>query len=236
MDRETGLFYVIGRSAATGGVGNGVFPNRLGGPLVMDSGEALDMELFEYVIDANDVIVSVNDSWKAFARANGGEGLGERAIGTWLWQHMAGMDVKHLFRVLLERVREGQRVVRIPFRCDAPDLRRHMMLEVTPLPHGAVRFVSWTDEEEERPKVHLLEPHPNSPDDPKIRMCAWCKRVDASRGEGESWVTGSAGDWQEVEDAMAELGLLSRGPLPRITHGVCEDCKARVMGELDRVF
>lgn len=203
----------------------------------MDPVEAMDTEFFEYVIDANDVIVSVNDSWKAFARENGGEGLGERAIGTWLWQHMAGVEVKHLFRALLERVREGRRVVRIPFRCDAPDLRRHMMLEVTPLPADAVRFVSWTQEEEGRPKVHLLEPHHNSPDGPSIRMCAWCKRVEASQGvEGHHWVSESAGNWREVEDAMAELGLLSRGPLPRITHGVCGDCRTRVIGELDRVF
>ncbi|MGD2121812.1 MAG: hypothetical protein PVJ76_08705 [Gemmatimonadota bacterium] len=202
----------------------------------MVAGDAVDAAIFEYVIDANDVIVHVNDSWKAFARENGGGNLGGSVIGTWLWQHMAGVEVKHLFRVLLERVRERQKVVRIPFRCDAPDLRRHMMLEVTPLPGNSVRFVSWTEEEEGRPKILLLEPHETFEESPSVRMCAWCKRVKASEGgEEHEWLSGSEETWWELEEALTELNILSRYPLPTITHGVCADCKARVMGELDRV-
>lgn len=95
---------------------------------------------YEYVIDGDDVIREVNDAWKTFAQENHAEGLGDEVLGNWLWQYLSGMEVKHLFRVLLDRVRESQEVGRVPFRCDAPGLRRHMTLEMTPLPDSASAF------------------------------------------------------------------------------------------------
>ena len=135
----TRLFYVIAARPATGRCCGDSW--RRGSPLLPV--ENMDPDIYEYVIDANDVITNVNDSWESFAEENGSEGLGERVVGSWLWQHLAGVEVKHLFRVLLERVRTTGKVVRVPFRCDAPDLRRHMILEVTPLPDDVVRFSSW---------------------------------------------------------------------------------------------
>lgn len=178
-------------------------------------------QTIEYVIDANDVITEVSESWKAFAEENQAKDLGSRAVGTWLWQHMAGKEVKHLFRMLLERVRESGRVVRVPFRCDAPELRRHMMLEVNTLEGGGIRFVSWVVEEERRPPISLLAADRESDPDHDLRMCAWCKRIDAG---GERW--------QELEEALSELELFHRDPLPDITHGVCSDCRAAVLREL----
>lgn len=35
--------------------------------------------------------------------------------------------------------------------------------------------------------------------------------------------------WQEVEVAVEWLGLFGGGPAPSLTHGMCEDCYARVM-------
>jgi hypothetical protein len=66
-------------------------------------------------------------------------------------------------------------------------------------------------------------------------MCAWCKRVEVSEDEpGLEWGSETPRVWRELEDALTELSLLRQSPLPRITHGVCADCKSRVMGELDR--
>lgn len=192
----------------------------------------MDPDIYEYVIDANDVITNVNDSWESFADENGSEGLGKRVVGSWLWQHLAGVEVKHLFRVLLERVRTTGKVVRVPFRCDAPDLRRHMILEVTPLPDDVVRFSSWADEEESRETVHLLEADREWSPDGFLRMCAWCKRIDAGPQVAADLMT-EAGKWEEVEDALTELQLFHADPLPRISHGVCSDCKELVLKELD---
>jgi len=178
-------------------------------------------DLFEYVIDAEDVIVQVNESWKRFAHENDGGGLGDEVVGTWLWQHLAGLEVKHLFRVLLDRVREGQKVVRVPFRCDSPELKRHMMLEVTPQVDSGIRFNSWVVSQEHRPSVQLLEAGRETDPDRHLRMCAWCKRIDSG-----------VDDWRELEMALSEMGLFHIEPLPRITHGVCRDCRSLVLREL----
>jgi hypothetical protein len=180
----------------------------------------MDTKVYEYVIDANDVVISVNESWAAFGEENHGEGLGERVIGTWLWQHFSGWEVKQVFRRLLERVREGNRVVRVPFRCDSPELRREMMVEVTPLSDGKLRFSSWIVDERDRPPVTVLEPGRTPDPNRSLRMCAWCKSVDAGGDE-----------WRELEEAVGELEIFGPGPLPKITHGVCPTCKARVMAE-----
>ena len=206
---ENGSWVILGHPL---GLGDGFFSRRTA---------AVEHEIFEYVIDANDVITHVNPSWKAFAEENDGGDLAHRVVGSWLWQHLAGMEVKNLFRVLLERVREAQESVRVPFRCDAPDLRRDMMLEVTPLSDGGLRFSSWTVKASGRPPVLLLDAKRVSDPDRMLSMCAWCKRI---RGGSESWL--------ELEEAVSELGLFRSGPLPKITHGVCRDCRHQVLQEL----
>ena len=178
-------------------------------------------ERFEYTIDVNDVIVHVNDAWRVFASENDGMDLGERVVGSWLWQHIAGLEVKNLYRILLERVRKEGKTVRVPFRCDAPDLRRDMMLEVKSLPGGAVHFSSWVLEESERPRIDLLDAQRDIDPTESLQMCAWCKRI----GTGEE-------GWQELEDALAEVEIFSRTLFPKITHAVCPDCQAMVLKEL----
>ena len=106
MNRVRWLFYGIPRKEAT----------------------AIHPPVFEYEIDASDVITQVNRHWEEFAEANDAPGLGARVVGTWLWKHFAGMEVKYIYRTLLERVRESGQSVSIPFRCDSPELRRRMSL------------------------------------------------------------------------------------------------------------
>jgi hypothetical protein len=149
-----------------------------------------DDRRFEYIINAEDVIVEVNPTWKAFAVENQGEGLAGTVEGTWLWQHLAGSEVKHLYRTLLERVRESGKSVSFPFRCDAPELRRSMMMEVTPSEGGVVGFASWTLEEVTRPRIDLIAADRTEGSSPLLRMCAWCKRI----GEGkDGWRVGGSG-------------------------------------------
>lgn len=179
-------------------------------------------ERFEYTIDRDDVIIEVNDVWKRFADENSAEGLGDRVVGTWLWQHLAGAEVKHLFKSLVERVREKGIPVRVPFRCDAPELRRYMVLELQPLPDDAIRFSSWLEGEEPRETMRLIDPDRDADPELMVRMCAWCKRIHAGPDR-----------WRELEDALGELGLFNLDPLPRITHGVCGDCQNAVMKELE---
>jgi len=176
---------------------------------------------FEYTVDRNDVITAVNQEWRVFARENDGGDLEGTVLGTWLWQHLAGMEVKHLYRVLVEKVRVTRRPVRVPFRCDAPELRRDMVLELEPLAEDAIRFSSWVVEERERPRVRLLEAGRPEDSGHTLFMCAWCKRIRTDEGT-----------WVELEDALGEGDVFDQGPLPKITHAVCQDCQTLVLSQL----
>jgi hypothetical protein len=86
---------------------------------------------------------------------------------------------------------------------------------------GALEFRSVLLKEEKRSPVPLTgskEP----PDYTLIRMCSWCKRIDASK------MHGSGPLWIEPEDAVDEMGLYP-GPVPRITHSVCDTCYSSIM-------
>ena len=92
-------------------------------------------------------------------------------------------------------------------------------------PHGS-------DEEESRETVHLLEADREwSPDriPPDVRLVQTNRRRTPSAAD----LMTEAGKWEEVEDALTELQLFHADPLPRITHGVCSDCKELVLKELD---
>jgi hypothetical protein len=53
-------------------------------------------------------------------------------------------------------------------------------------------------------------------DEPLLRVCSWCKKVDTRWG------------WCEAEEAVVRLGLFEAQALPDITHGICQDCYERV--------
>jgi hypothetical protein len=169
---------------------------------------------YEYVIDRNDVITEVSEEWARFAAENDAAELPGRTVGSWLWQHLAGREVKHLYRSLLERVRDQGTTVELPFRCDSPTKRRFMRLRAVPLPGNAVRFVTSLTREEERPPERILEREATRSEGPPLAMCAWCKRVQDELG-----------GWQEIEAALASMPIFVRDTPPRIQHGVCEDCR-----------
>lgn len=178
-------------------------------------------ERFEYVVDSEDVIVSVNQAWADFAEDNEGAALVDRVVGTWLWQHLAGLEVKHLYRSLLERLRETGKTARVPFRCDSPGLVRNMVLEVTPLEDGSVKFSSWIDNQKARPNLEILEVGREVDPERFARMCAWCKKVDVGRD-----------DWRELEEGLAVAGLMTLERIPKITHAVCPSCQALFLKEI----
>jgi len=53
-------------------------------------------------------------------------------------------------------------------------------------------------------------------------MCSWCKRVPDGSGR-----------WLEVEEAVAELGLMAGPHLPRVSHGICPACGKAILEVLD---
>lgn len=168
-------------------------------------------------VDAADRLYFVNDAWLVFARENAATDLApESVLGRPLWDFIAGNDAAHVFRVLLGEVRTLQRVVRLPFRCDAPAVRRDMELEIVPLPVGAVEFRSHLELQTVRAPVPLLDAsvararwH--------VPICSWCKGVEVS-----------AGAWKGTEAAVEALGLFSSASMPRLMHTICPACTVAI--------
>jgi hypothetical protein len=174
-------------------------------------------------VDKNDNIVGVNENWQSFAEENLGTAcLPEKIIGSSLWDHIRDPETKHLYEIILLKVREYHRQATFSFRCDSPEIRRLLKLFVIPREDDSVDFISQKINTELRKPVELLRSGIERSED-LIRICSMCKKIALSETE-----------WTEVEIAVQEMKLFEREVLPQITHGVCQPCYYTAMAELNR--
>ena len=172
-------------------------------------------ERLTYLIDRRDVITAVSEGWAPFARANGAPRL-EDVLGRSLWDYVVDDTTRQMYRDLSARVRDGHQVA-FPYRCDAPSLRRFMRMTMRQAPDRGVVFDSVVERTEARPRAPLVSGPPPGSSGVIVRVCSWCRRVHVRE------------TWQEVEAAVEALGLFAGGPEPALSHGMCEDCYARIM-------
>lgn len=177
-----------------------------------------------YRVDAADRITSVNNAWDAFATANDGAAiLSERVVGRHLFDFIGDASTRQLFLQMLTRIRSGKSL-RYSYRCDSPNCRRLMEMQIHRIDSvGAVEFQSVTLEAVSREPLHLPQADGADAAEPaKLqRVCGWCNRLDVD------------GRWMEIEDAVPRLRLMEQSAAPMLTHGMCEDCVARMMTELE---
>lgn len=169
-------------------------------------------ELVEFVhaIDADDRLVRFNDEWAAFARRNGAPTLPETAIGTVLWSHVGGAEVRHIYRAIVDRVRRTGRRAVLSYRCDSPAQRRFLEMSVVAQAED-VEFRSRLLRTQDRAPIELKLVDDEGA--PLVVMCAWCKRVLVR----DRYV--------ELEDAIRAHGDLDALAARRISHGICTQCK-----------
>ena len=136
-------------------------------------------------------------------------------VGRSLYDFIAGYESAELYRLILGGVRSEQRPADIPFRCDGPHVRRFMSLTIVP-DGDTVGFRAFLERSELRPDVPLLSAS-SERDERFLRMCSWCKQIDAG--------TSTESDWVEVEAAVDRLGLFQSRTLPQLTHGICGRCE-----------
>ena len=164
------------------------------------------MHYISYDIGPDDIITAVGGEWELFALENGAPDL-VSVTGCYLWEFIAGLATREVYRELLVRVRRGDEV-RFPFRCDGPDIIREMSMMMHPLESGAVRFESFllaTKPRMVRQRMHAVE---------GLRMCSWCKRV-------------AIGDeWLYPEFAVEALAPFEAAADTAIAHGICPGCAA----------
>lgn len=158
-------------------------------------------------------------NWDRFARENGAPELAEGTVlGHPVWEYIEGDGTRAVYEAVIRRVRATGEEVVLPFRCDSPDVRRFMELRMRRT-NSELEVVSELHREEPRPHVALLDAASPRAGEP-IRICSFCKRVEARGSE-----------WLEVEDAAAALELSADGPYPPLDHTVCPDCEATARGE-----
>jgi hypothetical protein len=120
--------------------------------------------------------------------------------------------------MLVRRVRGEARSVELPFRCDSPEVRREMDLEIAANSSGRyVVFSARMRSEERREEAQPLLAAGAPRGEPTLTMCGWCDR----------FLVG--GEWVEVEEAAARRGLFRLDELPEISHGICPDCTEMLM-------
>lgn len=170
-----------------------------------------------YWIDSADRLARVDDAWRAFAVMNGAPELASESIlNRHLFSFCSDLTTQQVWASFLTRVRGGASI-KVQIRCDAPGWRRlfdvHLSSE-----GGMVAVVAEPVWEEGRPRVELLEVNRLSTD-ALLVCCSWCKK----------WRT-SAGLWVEVEELVSELDLMQHAQLPRVSHGICEECRRKFWG------
>lgn len=182
--------------------------------------EPTDERVFIHTVDASGNISGVNDEWVDFAAENGAPELTREGVaGRAVWEFMEGKETRHISRLILEKVIKTGRTITLPYRCDSPDLRRFLEMEISKGEGGLVVFKSRILKIEKREHAGLLDTGaPRSEE--MLTICSWCRRVRCPDG------------WAEVDDAVRTLGLFTMDTLPQITHGMCEDCSNLVASKV----
>lgn len=183
-----------------------------------------DSRTFAYWIDSNDMIVVVNDDWLSFASENIYDLSQGSVVNKLLWDFITDKETKHLYKIMLEKVRSHNVRIKVPFRCDSPDCRRFMELEIFTLTENLIEFRSRIVKLEFRPKVDLLDVDVDRSDE-FVRICGWCKKIFVAETK-----------WLEVEEAVEQLDLFGVPKLPQLTHGICPSCKEDVFQELKHII
>ena len=181
----------------------------------------LDHRSFIWIIDAADKIVQVNDDWLAFAGENTAPQLTASVVlDQHIWRFIQGQETSYLYRQIFARLRAGKSPVKFPFRCDSPDCRRFMEMQLSLLPGDAIQFMAHILREERLDPVDLLDASRDKTRE-FLKICSWCKKIDIP-GLG----------WGEIEAAIVALDLFGHHPMPRMTHTICDSCRAALRLEL----
>lgn len=129
-----------------------------------------------YWLDAADRILRVSPGWDVFARANGGEALlGEAVLGQPLRRFVSGDPTRMWLDAVLSLARLKGAAVERAYRCDCPDMKRFMRMQVVPEPGGVLRLEHRILSVEPREPVHFV-PWRGGQGRPVAR-CSLCCRI-----------------------------------------------------------
>jgi hypothetical protein len=169
-----------------------------------------------YQVDPGDLLVWFNEEWDLFAAENDGILAGSNTVRYRpLWEFISDSETRYIHEIFLRKVRSGRAIRNLSFRCDSPELRRFMEMDIALLADGNVEYRCRILRTDARDPVPFISAGTGT-GERLLRMCSWCKKVDVGGGL-----------WLEIEDAIARLDLFSKKNLPAISHGICGNCLQR---------
>lgn len=178
--------------------------------------------VYQYKIDEHDRIIEVSDNWNDFAADNEASNncFYPNLISKSLWDFIADKETENLYMMAIEKVRTTNSEIKIPIRCDSPELIRHIEIAIYPLSENHIQFSSKINQIISRDPVQLLDFYVDRSDE-SVKICSYCKQVEVSEN-----------NWAEVEQAIIDLDLFGSHVLPRLTHGVCPTCYDSIMEKI----
>ncbi|KPJ88145.1 MAG: hypothetical protein AMJ53_17225 [Gammaproteobacteria bacterium SG8_11] len=175
-----------------------------------------------YYVDRNNNFINGNDEWDQFALANNAAHLIRASVHNQsLFDLISDPQCNHLYKLLIERTKHSGKTIIFQFRCDSPDMRRFMRMEMThENGNGGVCFKSIVERQEPRGPVALLDPQSKRSTESLI-ICSWCKKVKIAEDQ-----------WMEVEQAVNHLKLFNTTYLPQLSNGMCPVCHESIWTRL----
>jgi hypothetical protein len=175
-----------------------------------------------YHIDRNNNFIDANDAWDEFALANNAPHLVRKLVCRHsLFDLISDPQCNHLYKLLIERIKHTGKPIDFEFRCDSPEMRRFMHMEmIHQAGNGVVCFKSTVQRQEPRDPVALLDPD-NHRSTERVIICSWCKNIKIGDNQ-----------WVEIEEGVDRLGLFSTDYLPQLSHAICPACNESVWREL----
>ena len=176
-----------------------------------------DLIKYRYRVNREDIVTWVDSWWLAFARENGARELSwSSVVGRCLWDFLGDEVTRGIYRQLHERVRRTGRSVLVPFRCDSPNLRRHMRLTICEVDSGDLLYESQLVRVEAGPRFRVLD-RDVPRNDAFLTICSCCKRALL---ETHGWLS--------LDEAVLRSGVFDQQRLPQLRYTFCDECREAV--------
>lgn len=167
-------------------------------------------------INGNDEIIFFDERWLRFAVLNYDCNFVEdKILRHSLWDFFHDITSEHLYRRMLNRVRNGYDV-QFDFRWDSADHIRVFEMKISLQKMNEILFEVRILKEKPRLQQSSFDNELKQTDKMLI-ICSWCDRINIE-----------ADNWQEVEKAVKTLKLFEFHNLPQLSHGMCNDCYKKV--------
>jgi hypothetical protein len=169
-----------------------------------------------YHIDSENNIYQINQAWDEFAMSNDAAYLiRDKIVGNNIFSFISSEAMREIWSHIFKRCRRGADLI-FDYRCDSPDVKRFMKMELKSLPDNHIKFIS-TIINEEKIDLKVIDTSLKRNEN-KISMCSWCKKIRLSEHT-----------WLEIDKAIDHLNLFFVDNMPQITHGICKTCKKELM-------